>query len=231
MIYALVVAGGSGSRMGGAVPKQFLPLDGVPILIHTLQNFQELDGVCVLVPELYVKDTQAMLQKYDLAMQVTAGGKDRMESVELGYRALQKIWDMQPDDVILTHDGVRPFLTKEIIRENIRLAQACGAAGTFLQAVDTIAISKDGMRLQEVPDRSQFYLVQTPQTFRASVLERMLQAEDSVKQGCTDLCGLAGRMGIEVSMCRGDGANIKITTPFDLTVAQAFLHAKKGENQ
>lgn len=215
-IYAGIVAGGSGSRMGSDLPKQYIPVAGTPILLHTVRAFLKFaDAVFVACPENFVEYTKELVGEYAT---VIPGGKTRMESI----KAILDNISPGDNDIILTHDGVRPFVSERIITENIDLAQKHLACGTFIPTVDTICLSEDGAVLSAVPDRTYMYNVQTPQTFNINLLkELLLSCKDAEK--FTDLCGLATFMGKKVHMVMGESTNIKITTPADITLAEAIL--------
>lgn len=215
-VYAGIVAGGSGSRMGADMPKQYIPVAGTPILLHTVRAFAKLaDTVYVACPENFVELTKDLVGEYAT---VIPGGKTRMESVG----AILDSISPEEDDIILTHDGVRPFVSERIIKENIEKAKKHLACGTFIPTVDTICLSEDGAVLSAVPDRTHMYNVQTPQTFNINLLKEMLSScKDAEK--FTDLCGLATFMGKKVHMVMGESTNIKITTPADITLAEAIL--------
>lgn len=215
-VYAGIVAGGNGSRMGSDLPKQYIPVAGTPILLHTVRAFLKFaDAVFVACPENFVTYTKDLLGNIAT---VIPGGKTRMESIKA---ILDKI-SPEEDDIILTHDGVRPFVSSRIIKENIESAKKYLACGTFIPTVDTICLSGDGEVLSSVPDRSTMYNVQTPQTFNINLLKKLISScEDAEK--FTDLCGLAVFMGEKVHMVMGDGTNIKITTPADIKIAEAIL--------
>ncbi len=215
-VYAGIVAGGNGSRMGGDLPKQYIPVAGTPILLHTVRAFLKFaDAVFVACPENFVSYTKDLLGDYAI---VIPGGKTRMESV----KAILDQISPENDDIILTHDGVRPFVSERIIKENIETAKKHLACGTFIPTVDTICLSEDGSVLSAVPDRTHMYNVQTPQTFNINLLKKLLSScKDAEK--FTDLCGLAMFMGTPAYMVMGESTNIKITTPADITLAEAIL--------
>lgn len=219
-VYAGIVAGGSGSRMGADMPKQYIPLAGTPILIYTARAVSKFaDAVYIACPENFVQYTARLVRDAGLSnVCVIPGGKTRMESVK---NILDKITP-EDDDIIITHDGVRPFVSERILAENIESAKKHLACGTFIPAVDTICQSDDGKLLSSVPDRNVMFNVQTPQTFNINLLKKLISScEDA--EVFTDLCGLAVSMGESVHMVMGERENIKITTPLDLAIAEAIL--------
>lgn len=212
MVITCIVAGGSGTRMGQAIPKQFLPVCGEPVLVHTVRRFlHRSDRILVGTHPDFVEETKRLLPDDKVA--VLAGGASRMETVKILVSSLQ----CDATDVVITHDGVRPFVSDRVVRESVCAAQKTGASGVFVPCVDTIAVSQNGKRLDEVPPRRTMYHVQTPQTFLYATLQKMLPyAHD----GFTDLCALAVERGEHVTMVEGEHYNIKLTHPDDLSQAE-----------
>ncbi len=228
MIYAGIAAGGIGSRMGHNVPKQFMHIDDEPIIIHTIRKFTEhCDRIYVACCASYVSYLDELIKKYigRNNISVIAGGNTRMESILCILSEISSA--ASDDDILVTHDGVRPFVTSEIIKETIDCAKKCGASGTFINAVDTMAVSIDGKHLASVPARDTIYNVQTPQTFSVGVLKDIFRNAKDDMENYTDLCGMAMAFGYKVQMVQGDSANIKITTPVDIEFAQSMMRAKK----
>ncbi len=226
MIYAGICAGGVGSRMGSDIPKQFLELSGVPVLIYTIKAFQErADHVYIGVPDKWLQYTENLIEKFHLNgfATVVQGGKNRMETL---YNIILKIEaesSVGDDDILLTHDAVRPFINNRIIDENIEKCRVYGACGTYVPAVDTIAVSNDGVNLLSVPRRSTMFNTQTPQTAKLSLLKTLFEENKHKFEDFTDLCGMFNHLGINVAIVRGDYNNIKITTPADLITARGIL--------
>ena len=230
MIYAAIVAGGRGSRMGANIPKQFLEFSGKPVLIHTVLCFAgKVDKICIACHADYVDYTKKMLLKYGIfGIDVIPGGTDRMESVAGIVRNILSGGASQTD-IILTHDGVRPFVSEEMINdsiENARMGHFCTVA---VNSTDTVCIASDGENIDSVPERTGVFNIQTPQTFTLGKLADMLgKCPDRDKY--TDLCGLALAMGEKVKIIEGSPENIKITVPADLAIAEAIME-KKYENR
>ena len=224
MIYAGIAAGGIGSRMRQSVPKQFIHINDEPIIIHTIRKFTGIcDKIYIACNEGYVEYLEELIGKYigNKNIKVIVGGSTRMESI---LHILSEISAVaKDDDILITHDGVRPFVTEEIIKENIECAKKYGASGTFINAVDTMAVSVDGKRLTAVPARDTIFNVQTPQTFKTGVLKEIFKAAKEDMEKYTDLCGMAMAFGHGVRMVQGDAANIKITNPIDLQFAQSIM--------
>lgn len=230
MNYAAILAGGKGTRMGSELPKQFLPLHGVPIIIHTVRKFitcGEVDRTVVCVPAQYLDYTRTLLGQYpDLhgAVDVTEGGADRTGSLENACRYFAQFEPpagISEDDVIITHDCVRPFVTHEMIRSSIEAARKYGGATAAIPCVDTICVSAGGEVIDSVPNRAALYSVQTPQTFLMKDfcdILASLSAEE--KSRVTDASAVFRMRGRAVAISEGSPSNIKITHPSDIAFAE-----------
>lgn len=234
MVYAAILAGGKGTRMGGDMPKQFLSVNGVPIIIHTLRRFVLsglVDDTVVCVPRAYVEYTRELIAQYsDLsgAVSVTEGGADRTGSLVNACRFFEQRRAVSADDVIITHDCVRPFVNDEIIASGIAAAREFGGATAAVPAVDTICVSSDGRVIDSVPDRSTLYSVQTPQTFMMQEFcELLYSLTDEEKAVITDASAVLRLRGKTVAISLGSPSNIKITHPDDISVAESIM-AKDG---
>lgn len=231
MIYGVVLAGGVGRRMGNAEkPKQFLTIGGKPIIVHTVERFavcSELEKVIVLTPEKWIDHTRNILARHIPDMSkivVIAGGDTRNETLMNSIRYIEEQGDLDDDTIIITHDAVRPFVTYRIISENIRGTQEFGACDTVFPATDTIVRSEDGVIVSEIPDRSQLYQGQTPQSFRAKKLRELYEGlTDEEKAILTDAAKIFVMKGEKVHLVMGESFNIKITYPYDIKVAETIL--------
>ena len=230
-VFALVLGGGSGRRMTGTeMPKQYLMLGERPVILHSVQRFldnAQVDRVIMVCPADHLEYTESLAAKYltDTShVSFTAGGADRNASLMKGMLAAKAFMPAGGDAVVLTHDAARPFLTDRIIAENIASAAAYGACTTAVPAVDTIMRSEDGQVISEIPKRSLMYQVQTPQSFRFSVL---FQTMNSLKQEelgvLTDTCGILQARGVPVRLVMGENYNIKLTYPQDMITAEGIL--------
>lgn len=223
MVITCIVAGGSGTRMGHAVPKQFLPLLGEPVLVHTVRRFLAAsDRILIGTHPDYVEETKQIFPQEKVA--VMPGGKTRMGTVQKLVSALH----CAEDDVIVTHDGVRPFVSGRVLEQTVQAARQTGVSGVFVPCVDTIAVSEDGKWLEAVPPRSKLYHVQTPQTFLYETLKRLLPY---AHEELTDLCSLALERGENVAMVEGDYYNIKLTHPDDMAQAEQICRRYFGMEQ
>ncbi|UJZ87819.1 2-C-methyl-D-erythritol 4-phosphate cytidylyltransferase [Heyndrickxia coagulans] len=231
MIYAEILAGGKGTRMGNVnMPKQFLSLHNKPVIIHTLEKFilnPDFDKIIVVSPREWMNYTNDIIQKYigkNDRLVVVEGGKDRNESIMSGIRYIEDTVGLFEDDYIVTHDSVRPFLTHRIIKENIEMVKKHKAVDTVIEAIDTIIESEDGDVISQIPKRSMMYQGQTPQSFHIKTLVALYnQLTEAQKQELTDACKICSLSGVNVKIVKGEVFNIKITTPYDLKVANAII--------
>ncbi|WNB17665.1 2-C-methyl-D-erythritol 4-phosphate cytidylyltransferase [Marivirga arenosa] len=219
--YAIIVAGGTGKRMGESLPKQFLKLGGTPILIHTLQAFNIADPEIELIITLPKEEIQfwdelnVWHQNY-ITHKVVAGGETRFHSVK---NALEHV----DEGLVAIHDGVRPFVSAEIIHESFSLANKKQAVITAVKMKDSVRqLTEDGK--SKNIDRSTLRMVQTPQTFSVDLLKSAYNTE--FKNHFTDDASVVEAYGKDVSLIEGDYRNIKITTPEDLVIAEALLANK-----
>ena len=230
MIYAVILAGGTGSRMGlSDMPKQFLELKGKPILNHTLEKFlphSRFEKIIVLTPSAWLNHTEEIVRRYtgeNDRVVVIEGGDTRNETIMNAIAYIEKNYGLDDDDVIVTHDSVRPFVTRRIIEENIDAALRDGACDTVISATDTI-VEGDGEVISSIPDRRRMYQGQTPQSFKAKALrDTYMSLSESEKAVLTDAAKILVIKGKKVSLVRGETFNIKITYPYDLKIARSLF--------
>ncbi len=226
---AVVAAGGMGKRMGGGRPKQFLELQGTPILLYslgTLEASPSIDVVAVAVPEEMLGTASAMIAAAGLnkVRYVVPGGTERQDTV---WQALQALRADEPA-LVAVHDAVRPFIDEAIILRVLEAARICGAAVPALRPVNTIKVSDAGGMVLQTPDRNQLWSVQTPQAFRYPLLCRAFETARRAGFYGTDDAILVERIGGSVKIVEGDEDNIKITTAGDLEVASMIVLRRKG---
>ena len=232
MVYAAVLAGGSGLRMGGSLPKQFLEVAGRPIIIRSIQAFigsGSVDKIFVAVSADFYDYTSELISKHlgDSSVTVVVGGKNRNETL---LNVLHSIDDISDDDIILTHDAVRPFIDKRIVDENISAAREYGACNTVVPAVDTILRSTDGKFIESVPVRSEIFHAQTPQSFGVKKLLSLYEKlSDDEMETFTDSCSVFLAAGERVFLVTGDRNNIKLTYPEDMERAENIIRCKEAE--
>lgn len=219
--FAVIVAGGKGLRMGSAIPKQFLPLAGKPVLYHTIHAFisayPDVQIILVLPPD-QISYAQMVLQAFPdgIDLIIVAGGETRYHSVQNGLK------EVKDDAVVFVHDGVRPLVTPELIQACYQQAVEKGSA------IPAIPVT-DSMRLAEGDDskpvnRDHLRIIQTPQTFRADILKPAFQ--QPYNPAFTDEATVAEANGTKVYLINGERSNIKVTTPEDLHIAEALLTAR-----
>ncbi len=219
---AIVVSGGSGSRMGK--PKQFLPLAGSTVAEWSLECFKgmpEIEAVVLVLGEDAMKEHGKRLAGGKV--KVVAAGPTRMGSVKNGFAALPK-----GVEVVAVHDGARSMITPEVVRATLKEAAKSGAAVAAVPVKDTLKVAAKGKKLvEETPDRSRYWAAQTPQTYKYSVLEEALTkfASDA---DATDESQLVERCGQKVALVESTYENFKITTPEDMTMASAILEQRAG---
>lgn len=220
----VVVAGGSGSRMGAAMPKQFLEIAGRAVLVRTIERMREAlpeAEIVVVLPEAHVELWRECYERSECKVEhiIALGGATRFDSVQSGIAALS-------DDcsLIAVHDGVRPMLSVEMIRRGVECAAENGAAVPVIAVVDSIReVDSEG---SHAVDRSRLRAVQTPQVFRSDLLRRSYEAvgaslEDRSK--ATDDASVVEMAGYKVALYEGESQNLKLTTPTDLSVAEVIL--------
>ena len=219
MDYIIIVAGGKGLRMGSDIPKQFLPIGGKPVLMRTLERFREYSEdlqIILVLPEAQQDYWQDICQKYNFQVeyQLANGGQTRFHSVQNGLALV-------PDDaegVVGVHDGVRPFPSIEVIRNCFETARTAKAVIPVIPVVETVRhLEKEGS--VTVP-RGDYRLVQTPQTFDIQLLKAANR--QPYNDGFTDDASVVESYGYQITLVEGNRENIKITTPYDIIVAEAL---------
>ncbi|OGU05419.1 MAG: 2-C-methyl-D-erythritol 4-phosphate cytidylyltransferase [Geobacteraceae bacterium GWC2_58_44] len=221
-----------GKRMGAGSNKQYLLLDGVPILAHTLRLFEQapfIAGIYLITPEQEIPFCRSeVVERYGFSKVrgVVAGGAERQYSVLNGLNAMEGV---EQDDLVLIHDGVRPFVPIAALRRAADAAHEFGGAVVAVPVKDTVKVARDGI-ITETPPREQLWLAQTPQAFRFGAIRaaHALAAADGFLG--TDDASLMERQGWQLRIVMGDYRNIKITTPEDMALAEAFLKGQKGSS-
>lgn len=230
-VYAIIPAAGLGTRMAGpsgkTTAKQFTEINGTPILIHTIRRFVEVKAVTEVVVALRaaeIKQFQPRLDQEKLRkpVRLVTGGDNRQESV---HKALRSLTAAKPDDIVLVHDGVRPFVDSEIIEGVIDAAKKHEAAIAGIPAVDTVKHvdrTADGAVIKTTIPREKIVLAQTPQGFRFDLIQRAFEDAHVVGFLGTDEASLLERIGHDVHVVMGSARNIKITTPADMDLAEFY---------
>ncbi len=214
--YTIIVAGGSGKRFGGKLPKQFLPLNGKAVLMRTIEKFDQAGAsIVVVLPGEHQEMWLAMCKdsNFPVTHTIATGGKTRFESVKNGIAAIEGLND---NDLVAVHDGVRPLASVELINRCYDTAQKSGSAIPVVNPSDSIRqVLDDGSSRQLL--RSSLRAVQTPQTFRAELLRGAYEVEESPL--FTDDASVVESAGHQVTLVEGEMTNIKITTPIDMYLA------------
>lgn len=217
-VAVIVVAGGSGRRMGADLPKQFLVLDGKPILMHTLSHFAEALEDCriiLVLPESHVDYWEQLCTEYNFVLSHTVclGGETRFESVRKGLEYIGHA------DLVAVHDGVRPLVTPQLIKRVVADAKTYGAVVPVVTPVDSLREVGDwGSR---IVDRNNYRIIQTPQVFHAKKIKKAYELP--YQESFTDDASVVEASGEEIYLSEGDYANVKITTPIDLMIAEVLL--------
>jgi 2-C-methyl-D-erythritol 4-phosphate cytidylyltransferase len=224
-IFALIPAAGMGKRMGAGSNKQYLQLDGVPILAHTLRVFQDapfIETIYLVTPEQEIPFCQSeVVERYGFSKvrAIIPGGAERQHSVLNGLNAMEGV---EQDDLVLIHDGVRPFVAIDAIERAAAAAHEFGGAVVAVPVKDTVKVARDGIII-ETPPREQLWLAQTPQAFRFGLIREAHASAAAAGFLGTDDASLMERQGLQLRIVMGDYRNIKITTPEDMALAEAFL--------
>jgi 2-C-methyl-D-erythritol 4-phosphate cytidylyltransferase len=215
--YALIVAGGKGTRMGTDVPKQFLLLKGIPVLMHTIRKFSEAgcDELILVLPEAQVNEWKALCRQYDFTIphHIVTGGQERFYSVKNGLALVDKL------SVVAIHDGVRPCVTTGLIKKCFHEAIHNGSAVAAVKPKESLRMKKDNRTV--AVDRDMFYSVQTPQVFVGDYIKKAYEQPFTTQ--FTDDATVYEAAGNLSHVVEGDYRNIKITTPEDLILAEMFL--------
>ena len=232
-ITAIVPAAGMGTRMGGETPKQFLELDGAPILLHTLRRLASCELVTDIVLATRADEIERLEQrvrgeKLRQPVRVVKGGASRQESVAA---ALEQVSD--DNELVIVHDAVRPFVTREQIARVIEEARKCGAAILGVPAMDTVkevkraSLPEDVAVITATVPRERVVLAQTPQVFETQLLKQAFAEAEVEGLNASDEAGLVERLGLNVFVVQGSERNIKITKPSDMDLARFYLHSEQ----
>ncbi len=219
--YALIVAGGKGTRMKTKLPKQFLELNGLPVLMHTINAFyryNEKISIILVLPEDDFELWAELCRKYSFHRNIMLqkGGDSRFQSVKNGLGCIQE------PGLVAIHDGVRPLVSEDIIGASFRLASVHDSAVAAVRLKESIRMTdQDNTKAM---DRSKFRLIQTPQTFKTKLIQQAYEGKEDAS--LTDDASVAEKAGHIISLFEGSYENIKITTPEDLIVAKALLDAR-----
>ncbi|MDR3070091.1 MAG: 2-C-methyl-D-erythritol 4-phosphate cytidylyltransferase [Propionibacteriaceae bacterium] len=225
---AVILAGGSGTRLGSSTPKQLLEIAGEPILKHTLRAFSlcaDIDEILLLMHAGYLDQARHIASAYPKVSQVLPGGANRDDSTKIALDALE---NQDPDTVVLFHDGVRPLVDGRIIADAVKALASYDAVCVCVPTVDTIVEVDEHGEIVQVPDRSRLRRAQTPQGFRLGTISQAyrLACADPLFEG-TDNCSVVLKYlpNTPIAVVNGSERNLKITRPIDVRLAQTLLQA------
>ena len=232
--FAVILAGGIGQRMGESLPKQFIKLSGCPIIILTIRRIlsvEEFDKIIIVIHPDWKQYLQNQIEEYQISTEkiiITSGGKERLDSIKNSLKEIMLISN-SPDDIVVICDAVRPFVSKEILQNSIKMSRSHGACVCALPAVDTMLYVENNI-ITSVPLRKNIFHGQAPDSFQVSILNEALnsltEGEKKIITGTAQICVLKH---IPVYTIPGDIKNIKITSPDDIKIAENIL--QMGENK
>lgn len=238
MNYAIILAAGVGQRMrNGGLPKQFLKLMGKPIIIYTLEKFEQcedINQVVVVCHGGYIDEMQRLIDLYQIrkVSKIVVGGSDRQSSLERGLDGVAELGG-QADDIVTIHDGVRPLVSETTIRENIRVAKQYGCAITVRPVTESVVITKtEDIGMSEFKERADTYSMTAPQTFRLEAIQEAYHNLPTMEENGMPLLDAAmiyAQTGQKVHLVKDQGANIKITTPEDFYFLKAILELEENK--
>jgi 2-C-methyl-D-erythritol 4-phosphate cytidylyltransferase len=232
-VTALIFAGGTGRRMSTRqTPKQFLELHGKPVIIYTIEHFEdhpEVDRIVVVCLESWIEELRRQLRRYEIRKVTTIvpGGDSGHASIHNGLVAMQAT--AADDDLVLIHDGVRPLIDERLLSENIAAARAHGAAVTGEQVAESIVRVDDAGDIAEVPPRHEMYVAKAPQTFRWDVIHPLYEWAQEQGIATIDSAHLCSLRGVRPRVVTSTPQNIKITNPSDYYVFRALYEVRENE--
>ena len=233
----VIFAGGSGMRMNTkSRPKQFLDLNGKPIIIYTIElfdNHPQVDGIVVVCLESWIPFLEKMLKKFEInkVVRIIPGGNSGQDSIFMGLCAAEEYARELGEDnpIVLIHDGVRPLITEETITDNIAKVKECGSCITTVSAIETVIVNcQDGSL--EIPKRSDCMMARAPQSFYLKdIIGAHRRSREEGKIDFIDSCSLMSHYGYKMGLVHGPMENIKITTPTDFFVLRAMVEVHENQ--
>ena len=230
---ALIFAGGTGQRINSrAKPKQFLELHGKPVIMFTIEHFEqcsEIDNTVVVCLKSYIDELEMLLRRYEIkkVSQIVPGGITGHESIYNGLSALESV--CSKDDIVLIHDGVRPLITEELIIANIAKVKECGNAITVEAAIESVVRLNENGLISEVPPRDSMYSAKAPQSFRYGMIWDLYQKARSENLATIDSAHLCNIYGVEMHTVKSSPNNIKITTSRDYYIFRALYEVMENQ--
>ena len=233
--YALIFAGGVGSRMNSkAKPKQFLEIHGKPIIIHTIEHFEthpEIDSICVVIIKEWLDYTKRLIEKYNIKKVnwIVPGGGSAIESQFNGLNAIRISGDYRSYGIVLIHDGVRPLINENLISDCIKDVNRFGSAVTIAPAIETIIRTGENNIIRDIFPRSECQLARAPQCFRiGEIIDAHEKARSEGIYNFVDSTSMMLHFGYKVHTVEGPSENIKVTNPADFYICRALLDAKEN---
>lgn len=226
MNIAIILASGGGTRVRNSkIPKQFIEIGDKPIVVHTFDKFisnKNIDKIIIVCHPDWVSFLEQYLNKtcIDDNYHIIKGGSTRNDSIKLALTYIGENFSVNSNDIILTHDAVRIFISTKIINENISYAKKYGAVDTVVATTDTIVFSFDKVKIDNIPNRNYLFNGQTPQTFKWEIISSIYNENFD---DTSDACSLAIKNGFDVYLLKGEYSNIKITTDFDIDIIKAMV--------
>lgn len=231
---AIIFAGGIGSRMKTqGIPKQFLKINGTPVIVHTINNFQfshKIDKIVIVMLEKYIPYMEELREQYNLSkiVDIVPGGKTGQESIYNGLKRAKEI--VEDNAIVLIHDGVRPILEDTLIERNVESVKRFGSSISSVPSKETIIAINDNNDVEKILDRSKAWIARAPQSFYLNdILECHEMARKEKINNVIDSCSMMMKYGKQVHIVETCQENIKITTPEDYFVVQGILNAKNNE--
>lgn len=237
MNIAVIFAGGSGKRMNTkSRPKQFLDLNGKPIIIYTIEvfdNHPDVDAIVVVCLESWIPFLEKMLKKFEInkVVRIISGGTSGQDSIYKGLCAAEAyVQEKEEEDpIVLIHDGVRPLITEETITDNIAKVKECGSCITIVPAIETVIVNKHDGTL-DIPNRSDCLMARAPQSFYLNdIISAHRRSQKEGKSDFIDSCSLMSYYGYRLGLVEGPMENIKITTPTDYFVLRAMVEVHENQ--
>ena len=235
---AIILAAGVGQRMrSGGLPKQFVSLMGKPIIIYTLEKFEQcpdIDKIIIVCHGSYVEHMKGLLANYPISKvaQIIIGGSDRQSSLQRGLELVSEERD-SADDIIVIHDGVRPLVKISTIQENIRIAKQYGCAMTVHPVTESVVVAQDeDVDFENFKKRTDTYSLTSPQSFRANEIKEIFKNPDMLQDGDIPLLDAAmvyAKAGRSVHLVKEQGINLKVTTPEDYYILKAILELEENK--
>ena len=232
-IYALVVAGGTGTRMGSKIPKQFRSLMGREMIewsVHKFDSNRRIDRVIVLVPKDWTAHADYLFCDRSEVL-ITAGGATRNETIAKGLDFIDEKYGIDEDTIVLVHDAARPLVTAQIIDKAIDSMEEYSATTVTVPCTDSVAFSSNGRTVDSCPDRSSVFMIQTPQTFKAALYLRLFEnATEEEKASFTESTRIFADNGYSVGMIEGEQRNMKVTRSGDIDLLE-LIYKKSGSKK